>query len=69
MIESRSEIVKRIPQNTNQLIGKWLSRGDAEQLISGIQVCFEIDCVRVSISEELCSAVQIIDVLFGPFNL
>lgn len=69
MIEGRSEVVDCVSQNADQLIGERFSRSDAEHLISGIRICFEIDCVRVSISEELRSAVNVVDVLFGPFNL
>jgi hypothetical protein len=69
VVKCGSKVVESVPQNQKQFVGERLSWNDCKNIISGITVCLEREFVRVNISEQLAPFAQVVDVLFGPFNL
>jgi hypothetical protein len=67
MIQGGSKVVNRVPQDQKKFVGEWLSRGDAESIVSAIDVRFDGQFVRVSLRKNLPFGVKIVDVMFGPF--
>jgi len=61
MVKSGAEIVQRVPQDQKKFVREWLGRGDAESIVSAIDVFFYGQSVRVSLCENLPFSVKIIE--------
>lgn len=66
MIESDAQVMERVSEDCEQDRVEWLSRGDAEYIVSGFRICLYSDTVRIILAEDLRPHVQLLDVLFGP---
>jgi len=67
-IQSRLEIVKGIPKDESKVIWNGLRRADLHRLAASFRIALDGDFVDTSFDELLNLRVQIIDVLFGPFE-
>lgn len=65
-IEGGAKIMECISQNPEEDRGKWLSRSNAEHIVSSARVGIDCDTVRVLIAEEFRPHLKLLDVLFGP---
>jgi hypothetical protein len=69
VIESGAESGKGIAQDEQERVWKGLSRFDCDQIASGLQVMIDVNNVSVLSRELRGLEVEVIDVMFGPFNL
>jgi hypothetical protein len=67
-VQTGSQVMDRVTQDQRDTIRHWLNR-ILHKCVSGIHVVLDTKTVEVTVEERFKDAIQIVDVLIGPFDL
>ena len=68
-VKSRSQVVEGVPEDDGEVVGRPLRHFELDDAISRIGVRLGVQAAEVGLHECSDDIIEIIDVLFGPFDL